>query len=131
MEKIYKKIFITVIVIIMILIIIYIVNYPKGVIENQIFNVECNNLTDNYYNYPIETSYEEMTSFLNSKNNCTYIDIMPNYCKDCLDYSGPVAYYCPEEDSFWVIQGPGFGIKEDTDFYGPFQGYPCIDFKRK
>ena len=117
--------------IILILVTLYLVNYPKGFIENKIFNVECNNSIDDYYNYPIDTSYEEMMSFLNSKNNCTYINLMPNYCQKCLDYSGPVAYYCLEEDGFWVIQSPGFGIKENTDFYGPFQGYPCIDFRRE
>jgi hypothetical protein len=130
MEKIYKRILIFGLVIVLIITVLYVLNYPKGYIEDKIFNLDCNNSIDNYYNHPINTSYEEMTGFLNSKHNCSYIDIMPNYCKNCMDYSGPLAYYCPEEDKFWVIQAPGFGIKEDTDFYGPFQGYPCIDYRK-
>ncbi len=103
--------------------------YQKPFLKNLIFNVDCNDALNNYYDYKIDNSYEIMMGLF-KETNCTNIDLKPDHCKDCLDYASPHACYNSKEDMFWVIQSPGFGRIEDTKFYGPFEGYPCVDYRR-
>ncbi len=76
----------------------------------------------------INKSYKEMSNFFMNKTNLESIDLTPTMY-DIADYSSPIAKYDSQLNKFWVIQGPGFGRIEDTNFYGPFEGYPCVDYR--
>jgi hypothetical protein len=109
----------------------FVFNYLTGYIPNQLFNIECSD-SINYHDetYLISSTYTEMNSFFESKPHYETINLEPNNT-NIPDYAPPIAYYYADENKFWIIQDPGFGRQEDTRYYGPFSGKPCVDYSRK